>query len=206
MVPPRPTGSLRSARAWLAGPLAVVDAREHDRLEVISHEPDAIDNTASCFAALYRLELVCELSCSQYTGAKNPAQLVNTAMRSGPHKLHEPGESPASHRPNCRTTNSHFARIREEKQRLRQEIRNEHLESLSERGRHHGRILWTGTGLLALVVSDQEIWPTSGMGPTPATPAISAVAVDVGVGLLEIVRPSGCEPPSEKDPVKGSEG
>ena len=35
---------------------------------------------------------------------------------------------------------------------------------------------------------------------------ISAVAVDVGVGLLEIVRPSGCEPPSDKDPVKGSEG
>lgn len=52
---------------------------------------------AATRAALYRLELVCELPCGQYTGAKNPAQLVNTAMRSGPHKLHEPGESPTSH-------------------------------------------------------------------------------------------------------------
>lgn len=123
---PRPSGGAYSARCpahndhkpslrlglgrdggvWMAALLDSLTAwgASIDDLEAVADliELDGIARAlcvldAATRAALYRLELVCDLPCSQYAGTENPAQFVNTSMRSGPHKLHGTGEPPASH-------------------------------------------------------------------------------------------------------------
>ena len=164
MVPPRPTGSLRSARAWLAGPLAVVDAREHDRLEVISRsQTQSITLRAAS-------PLCIDLNwCANSHAVNTPERRIRPNLsirRCGADRTS--CMNPASRRHLMAEFQNHEfdARMREEtattprdpERTPRVVVRKGTAPRPNPMDRH---------GATRAVVSDQEIWPTSGMGPTP---------------------------------------